>query len=271
MISPLSPEVIASHAAEALRRELATFPKPGLVSLVDHGSHPDMDADCFLRSISAITPHFARMAEVATQGASLTDLQKIGLAAEADMLCATQNRNTHRGAIFCLGLLAAAAGVRHQSPDLSLGEIVQNRWGASIPQAATLPPDSDGIRMCQQFHQGGVRQEAARGFPTLYEIGLPTLRSSAHRGMEAACVQTFFALLERCEDTTLLKRGGAEGLQFARRHAANFLQAGGVENPHWLETAKEIHRAFVERKLTAGGVADLLAATLFVEDIERHP
>ena len=270
MTLPLRPEVIADHAAKALRRELATFPKPGLVSFVDNGSHPDMDADCFLRSISAITAHFAHMAEAAAQGASLADLQKIGLAAEADMLTATQNRNTHRGAIFCLGLLSAAAAVRHQSPGLSLGEIVQDRWGGSIPQASDLSPDSDGIRMCQQFQQGGVRRESACGFPTIYEIGLPALRSSIHQGMEEACVQTFFALLERCEDTTLLKRGGAEGLEFARREARHFLEAGGVENLDWLESAKAIHRKFIERNLTAGGVADLLAATLFVEDIERH-
>jgi len=269
MNSPLPSTVIADLAGEALRQELATFPKPGLVSFVDNGSHPDMDAACFLDSIEAITPSFAQMAEAGRAGATLKDLQEIGLAAEKAMLQTTGGRNTHRGAIFCLGLLAAAAGCRHQVPGLTLGEIVKKQWGRAIPSAKTLPPDSIGIAMCQRYQQGGVREEASRGFPSVFVHGLPALRACLPLGREAACVHTFFAIMENCEDTTLLHRGGRAGQIFAHDAARNFLQKGGVACPDWLTTATEIHHEFVRRNLTAGGVADLLAATLFVEDISR--
>lgn len=258
----LSPAFIAESAAHALREELETYPKPGLVSFVDCGSHPDMCADDFLASIAAITPTFARMAEAA-EHATLTDLQRIGLDAEAAMFAATKGRNTHRGAIFCLGLLVAAAGRRHLEDNASLGEIVHRRWGPDIPTVHELPETSDGIRLCHRYHLGGVRQEAALGFPTVYRHGLLAWRAVRAQDRSAARVQTFFALLQHCEDTTLLKRGGREGLDFAHHEARRFL-AGET-------TALAIHQEFVRRNLTAGGAADLLAATLFIDEIERQP
>jgi triphosphoribosyl-dephospho-CoA synthase len=257
------PALIAAAVTRALREELETYPKPGLVSYVDRGSHPDMDSECFLASIAALEPFFAQMAGAGAAGCALRDLQNIGLKAESAMLAATNGRNTHRGAIFCLGLLAAAAGARTTSQPL--GEIVRQRWGGEIPQAADLPETSAGIALCHRHHLGGVRREAALGFPSVYRHGLPAFRSTNDRS--AARVQAFFALLETCEDTTLLKRGGPEGREFAQAEARRFREQGGVANPRWRETATEIHHAFIRRNLTAGGAADLLAATLFVNDL----
>jgi triphosphoribosyl-dephospho-CoA synthase len=263
----LSAEEIALCAAKALREELETYPKPGLVSLVDQGSHPDMDAPCFLASIEAITPGFAEMAACAA--GSLADLQRIGVTMEQAMRKATNGRNAHRGAIFCLGLLCAAAGVQIAGATESLGQVVATRWGGEIPQAEALEPSSDGVAMCRRFHLGGARREAALGFPSVYQFGLPAYREALSLGRPAARVQAFFAILEHCEDTTLLKRGGLDGRDFARQCARRFLDDGGVANPEWWQRAQEMHREFVRQNLTAGGVADLLAATLFVEDMER--
>src|ERR1700733_3514756 len=113
----LPPALITRCAANALTEELATYPKPGLVSFVDQGSHPDMDAVCFLISIAAIKTFFGEMAEAGADGCRLLDLQRIGISAEESMLNATGGRNTHRGAIYCLGLLAAAAGKQMADKD----------------------------------------------------------------------------------------------------------------------------------------------------------
>lgn len=265
----LAPDLIAQCAAGALREELATFPKPGLVSFVDNGSHPDMSAGDFLASIAAITPAFAAMAAVAARDGSLRGLQQIGLAAEDEMCAVTGGRNTHRGAIFCLGLLAAAAGRRHLEGGLTLGGIVRRCWGPDIPQAEDLPGTSAGIALCRSHGLGGVRREAAQGFPTVYQFGLPAFDAAMPHGRPAARVQAFFSILPHCEDTTLLKRGGPSGLEFARAGARQFLAEGGVARPDWLRAATDLHHAFVDRNLTAGGAADLLAATLFIADI-RH-
>lgn len=261
---------IAKCVSRALRLELETYPKPGLVSRIDNGSHPDMDAQCFLDSIECLEPFFLSLAEAGAAGCSLHQLQEIGIAAEAAMLSATGGRNTHRGAIFSLGLLAAAAGRWSGggiSPGISLGKIVADCWGGEMVLPGELLCVSDGISMCHLHGISGARGEAKRGFPSVYEIGLPALGMSRVEFSDA-CVQAFFELLACCEDTTLLKRGGESGWKFARSEARRFLDAGGVLQQGWMDEAVAIHHVFVERNLTAGGVADLLSATMFVQQME---
>src|SRR6201991_5198101 len=122
-------------AEQCLRLEVQTWPKPGLVSHVDAGSHTDMDADTFRRSAAAIRPHLLALAEAGAQGCAMGRLRIIGLEAEAAMFAATGGVNTHRGAIFGLGLLCAAAGARLgglAERYASLGAIVTRRWSGEI-------------------------------------------------------------------------------------------------------------------------------------------
>ncbi|MGI0503638.1 triphosphoribosyl-dephospho-CoA synthase, partial [Burkholderia sp. ZZQ-2] len=101
---------IAELAERSLVLEIETYPKPGLVSHVDTGSHTDMDAATFARSAAVLRPYFAELADAGARDADMAVLRKIGLRAEHAMLAATGGVNTHRGAIFGLGLLCAAAG-----------------------------------------------------------------------------------------------------------------------------------------------------------------
>ncbi|MCE4224091.1 triphosphoribosyl-dephospho-CoA synthase MdcB [Methylobacterium sp. C25] len=262
--------LIARSAVEALRLELDTYPKPGLVSHVDSGSHDDMDAATFEASAAALEPYFQELAEAGSRGLPMDGLRCIGLAAETAMLAATGGVNTHRGAIFGLGLLASAAGalgagVSPIRPG-ALGTHVARTHAKGILNGPVLL-HAPGARVRRRHGVGGAPAEAAAGFPTVYRIGLPALR----RGMalrpgdpEAARVEACFALTAATEDTNLLHRGGSNGLAFARSAAAEFLDSGGVDQPDWQEQAEAIHRDFKARRLSPGGAADLLAMTLFV-------
>ena len=266
---------VAAVARDSLRAELGTWPKPGLVSHVDQGSHRDMDASTFEASIAAITPFFARLTQAGAAGAGMPELRGIGVAAERAMLAATGGINTHRGAIFGLGLLCAAAGLawsdrRDAWRAASLGEIVRTRWGPSILHGP-IPLRSHGTQAWLRFGMGGARAQAASGFPHVLEVALPTLRlarRSTPGDAEAARVQTFFALLAVLDDTNLVHRGGAEGLRFARQAALGFLGEGGVAQPGWRGRAAVVHQAFVARRLSPGGCADLLAISLFLAALE---
>lgn len=261
---------IAASAVHSLLLELATWPKPGLVSDIDRGSHDDMDADTFRASAGAIGPYFHQLADAGASGCAMGRLRVIGLEAEAAMFAATGGVNTHRGAVFGLGLLCAAAGARAAGQVerwLSLGEIVTRLWGEEIVDGPVLL-HSHGSTVRRRFGAGGARLEAACGFPSAYEIGLPALqRGTGHAGgdAEAARVEACFALVAAVEDTNLLHRGGPEGLRFAQRSAREFLDAGGVAAPDWRQRAKSAHDRFVARRLSPGGSADLLAMTLFVD------
>ncbi|SUE62601.1 triphosphoribosyl-dephospho-CoA synthase MdcB [Roseomonas gilardii] len=261
---------IGGLAAHCLVLEVETWPKPGLVSHLDNGSHTDMDADSFRRSAAAIEPFLARLAIAGIEGATMPRLRAIGLEAERAMLLATGGVNTHRGAIFGLGLLCAAAGARLAGASGTLGEVVERLWGEEILGTPSAP-DSHGGRAARRYGAGGARREAAEGFPTLYRTGLPALRQGALLAPgddEAARVQSCFALIATLGDTNLLHRGGAEGLAFAQEAACGFLAAGGVGQPDWRGTAAAIGAAFVARRLSPGGSADLLAMSLFLRATE---
>ncbi|MGO4125685.1 triphosphoribosyl-dephospho-CoA synthase MdcB [Inquilinus sp. YAF38] len=269
-------ERLGDIASAALLAELETWPKPGLVSHVDSGSHDDMDHTTFRRSAAAIRPFFARLAIAGAAGAEMERLRRIGRDAEEAMLAATGGVNTHRGAIFGLGLLCAAAGAASAEgaparlSATQLTDIVAQCWGDDILRGP-IPLRSNGSGVLRRFGAGGARAEAAAGFPQLREIGLPGLRRGrALAGDEdAARVQAFFALMAEVEDTNLLHRGGGAGLQDAQDAARRFLGDGGVGRGDWEARAVAIHHEFVRRRLSPGGCADLLAATIFLDAVER--
>ncbi|MDM0015226.1 triphosphoribosyl-dephospho-CoA synthase MdcB [Variovorax sp. J22P168] len=266
-------EAIAASAVRCLLLEVATWPKPGLVSHMDSGSHDDMDAETFRRSALAISPYFEALVDAGARGGAMGWLRVIGLEAEAAMLRATSGINTHRGAIFGLGLLCAAAGARgsgHVDGSSTLGAVVTRLWGPAILSGPVLL-HSHGTSMRHRYGAGGARVEAALGFPTVYQLGLPVLRRrlrEAPEDAEAARVEVCFELIAALEDTNLLHRGGPVGLRFARRCARAFLDQGGVRSLGWRDRAREIHQRFVARHLSPGGSADLLAMTLFIDDHE---
>jgi triphosphoribosyl-dephospho-CoA synthase len=273
--NPVSAAAIGAAASSALLAELAAWPKPGLVSYLDNGSHRDMDAAMLRASAAALTPYFEELAQAGQTRAPMETLREIGVRAEAAMLSATNGVNTHRGAIFGLGLLAAAAGASHETaPDgrlragEHLGKFVARHWGAAIMKGP-VPLFSHGSRAWRRYGASGARGEAASGFPSVYEVGLPALRDGRRLGGHtAAAVQACFALIATVTDTNLLHRGGIAGADFAAASAARFLANGGVGHADWQSRAQAVHAEFVARNLSPGGCADLLAMTLFVDALE---
>lgn len=272
------PELIADKAVGALLDEVATWPKPGLVSHVDNGSHNDMDAAMLKASAETLRPFFAELATAGAEGAGMARLRSIGLRAEAAMLAATGGVNTHRGAIFGLGLLCAAAGTVAEisagsAPvaPLRLGDIVIWRWAAEI-ERGPIPLFSHGAGALRRHGAGGARAEAAGGFRNVYEVAWPALRQGRSLQPDdpnAARVQACFALITAVQDTNLLHRGGEEGMRFACEAASSFLSQGGVGAADWRARAAAVHARFVARRLSPGGCADLLAMALFVDALER--
>ena len=263
-------EATGRWASECLKLEVATYPKPGLVSHMDTGAHQDMDAALLNRSATALETYFVDLAEAGAAGAPMGRLRAIGLAAERAMLAKTGGVNTHRGAIFGLGLLCAAAGFRGvYRASGTLGAIVAARWGDEILDGP-IALRSHGAEVARRHGARGARAQAAAGFPAIYDVALPALslgRRLVPGDAEAARVQACMSLIAKVEDTNLLYRGGLEGLAFARRRARQFLDESGVGSADWRVRAAAIHEAFVERRLSPGGCADLLAMALFVDGI----
>lgn len=266
---------IGRLAVRALYDEAVLYPKPGLVSAVDNGAHRDMSIGTFYQSLFALRRYFPAAAAQGAARVPLPALQVEGIAAEVAMLRATRGINTHRGAIFNLGLLCAASGVllADGAPLNARAACarVRGTWGGAIRgDLAFAPADTHGMRVARVFGVGGVRAEAAGGFRSVRTWALPAFRTAlAVTGdRERAAVHALLALIARVADSNLLWRGGREGLAWAQRSAAELLADGGALAPAWRARTIALHRAFVARRLSPGGSADLLAVTLFLDALE---
>jgi triphosphoribosyl-dephospho-CoA synthase len=257
-------------AALALYDELALSPKPGLVTLVDTGSHRDMDARTFLRSISALRGYFMDIAWLGATGSDFIALQRRGIEAEGVMLRATGGVNTHRGAIFMLGLLCAAAGsVLAQGMPLRAATIrsaLVGRWAPALLERAGRPSSLPGGIAARRYGLRGAPEEAAAGFPALFETALPALHDALTRGMgrEAALLDTLFHVMAILDDSNLAHRGGIDGLRYAQKTARAFLETGGAARRNGFAEASRIGTDFVRRNLSPGGAADTLSATCWL-------
>lgn len=271
---PATTALALGHAATlALYDELALAPKPGLVTLTDSGSHADMDARTFVRSLLALRSYFPRIAALGTAGAPFEALEQCGIEAEARMLAATGGINTHRGAVFTLGLLCAAAGAlaaaRQAITSDGLQGMLLKRWGEALAARAHQPPRLPGGQAAQRYGLRSASAEAALGFPVLFATAVPTLRAALHSGaaLQAARINTLFSVIAVLDDANLAHRGGLAGLHFAKQAASSYLASGGACHDAGLLRAHDVARAFARRRLSPGGAADMLAATCWMHRI----
>jgi triphosphoribosyl-dephospho-CoA synthase len=259
-------------AIRSLHAELCLYPKPGLVSPVDNGSHDDMTAATFMRSLFSLRHYFYRITVAGADGADFAALKRLAIAAERRMLEETGGINTHRGAIFSSGLLCAAIGRLHaQDLPLSAQAIratLLAEWGAALAaHTLTNDRDSNGRQAARLHAASGAREEAAQGLPAVFDVALPTLRRTlaAGRPADSARIDALFALMAHVSDTNVYHRGGAQGAMLVRQQARQFMERGGTGQTDWQQQALECHELFIERRLSPGGAADLLGATCLVQ------
>jgi triphosphoribosyl-dephospho-CoA synthase len=272
--SRLAAAAIGRAATLSLYDELSLSPKPGLVTLIDCGSHDDMDAHTFMRSLFSLRRYFVRIAEAGVAGADFAVLERLGIAAEARMLAATGGVNTHRGAIFMLGLLCAAAGAALRahggaSDPAALRDALRRHWGEALARRSQRPPVLPGGVAARRHGLRSASEEAALAFPVLFETALPALKNALARGLapRQARLDTLFHIIAVLDDSNLAHRGGLAGLRDAQRAAQGFLDRGGIARPEGLQEAQAIADDFVRRRLSPGGAADTLAAACWLQRV----
>lgn len=266
---------IAIIAVRSLYKEISLSYKPGLVSFEDSGSHTDMDAKTFIKSIFSLRNYFKKIALAGINAESFKSLQILGLEAEKNMLKATLGINTHKGAIFSLGILCAAVGLlygkRMSINAKNLSSIISFQWGKDILQN-NENVKSNGLNVKKKYGYQGARYEAANGFLSISELALPYFKSTLDKSDDEnnSLIQTLFILMKNIDDTNVLHRGGEDGLEFVKNSSSYFLKNGGVFNKNWKDEIKSLHRKFISKNISPGGSADLLALCYFVFKIEKE-
>jgi len=274
----LLPRIDAEGGAEWLARtatlclidEARLSPKPGLVDSRGSGAHHDLTLELMERSAHSLTPTFQALAQQSwlrpADVALRQTIGRLGREGEQQMMAATGGVNTHRGAIWALGLLVSAVAMLG-------GNAPAQAIAATAAKLAQLPDDaapklfSKGLRATHRYRVPGAREEAQQGFPHIIKLALPQLQHSRQRGSSEAQAQldALMAIMTSLSDTCVLSRAGLEGLEAMRQGASAVLHAGGVASIAGQQALAELDARMLALNASPGGAADLLAATLFLD------
>lgn len=252
------PYLVADLAERALRLELDTTPKPGLVDRCDNGAHKDMDYALMSKSISALRPYLTRLAVESAKDIDPAKIKEIGIEAEKAMLKATGGVNTHKGALFCIGLSVAAASCLACSTGAveaySFKELV-SRVASEIPSAR----GTHGAEAKRSFKAVGALENARAAYPELFVDWLPYYRSL--EGDPFRCHKTLLHIMTTLDDTNILHRRGEEGLARAKSEAARLLEDFSESG------LSSLNKDFIRENISPGGSADMLSLTIFINSI----
>jgi triphosphoribosyl-dephospho-CoA synthase len=267
---------LANLVVGALTDEVTLTPKPGLVDIRGRGAHRDLDWTLMCHSAWALHPTFAAMAEAGQSLANPQSLREaighLGRLGEAEMMRATGGINTHRGAIWAMGLLVTAAASDPTSPSPAAVAARAGMLARLNDRAAPAVTGNKGELACRRYGVGGARGQAAAAFPHVIDVALPELRRSrgAGEGEDAARLNALVAVMSRLDDTCVLSRGGETALYEVQRGASRVLALGGVGRPAGRQALQVLDARLLALHVSPGGAADLLAATLFLDGLEAE-
>jgi triphosphoribosyl-dephospho-CoA synthase len=266
---------LAGMAVNALVDEAMLSPKPGLVDMRGNGAHSDLSWLLMCRSACALRGAFRDMALAGQALGQLPALRRrigaIGRQAESAMMAATGGVNTHRGAIWALGLLVTAAAA-HPGADADAIAFQAGLLARIDDPEAPARTGHKGERACVEHGVGGARGQARAGFPAVTERALPMLRLSRARGDSEpqARINALLAVMAGLDDTCLLARGGRRALEAAQTGARGVLALGGMATPNGRRALAALEKRMHALHVSPGGAADLLAAALLLDRIEQE-
>jgi len=267
-------EKLAGLAVRALITEVCVTPKPGLVDRANCGAHKDMDIFTFIDSAVALYPYFRNIVTLSLNHSGTLDnllptLQPIGIKAEGEMFHATNGVNTHKGAIFSLGVICAAAAVLTGPQAGSPQSLPETCAAIAKARSRGVSESSTGGEVAfVKYGIGGILGEAAAGYPTVFGTALPAIREHTWRGasLQDAAVVALLRLIAIVDDTNIVTRRGIDVLRDIQKKVGERI-SGFDDVDQYLQYAKELDEEFVRQNISPGGCADLLAAALLAHYI----
>lgn len=263
---------LANAARDALLDEARLSPKPGLVDSRGNGAHHDLTLALMERSAHSLAPTFLQLAQHSWQRPADIALRetvgRLGREGEQQMMAATDGVNTHRGAIWALGLLVSASAMH--GAEAHPQQVAHAAAAlASLPDARAPKIFSKGLKASRRWQVPGAREEAQAGFPHVMALALPQLRRSRARGAgeSDARLDALMAVMTSLSDTCVLSRAGMAGLETMQRGARAVLQVGGCATAAGREALARLDAQMLALNASPGGAADLLAAALFIDRV----
>lgn len=274
------PYIIAQLATQALQAELDTTPKPGLVDKDNNGAHRDMDYALMQRSIDTLHPYFVKLALLGCADALPThaSIRDIGIEAEKAMLSATNGVNTHKGALFSMGLAVVAAAHEERKIAANEEQILKERNGGedvlvslqiTIKALAASFPDTNGTHgsKAKLLSKGttaikGALDNAREGYEMLFAEWLPFYIERRKERDAHTLHKTLLRIMCDLDDTNVIYRTDLATAEEVKQEARALLD-------NFSETAlKDMDRHYTTRNISPGGAADMLSLTIFIGSIQ---
>lgn len=289
------PYIIAHLATQALQAELDTTPKPGLVDKDNNGAHRDMDYALMQRSINTLHPYFVKLAQLGCADAlpTHTSIRDIGIEAEKAMLSATNGVNTHKGALFSMGLAVVAAAHEERKIAANEEQILKERNGGedvlvslqtTIKALAASFPDTNGTHgsKAKLLSKGttaikGALDNAREGYEMLFAEWLPFYIERRKEHDAYTLHKTLLRIMCDLDDTNVIYRTdlatAEEVKQEARALLDSFSKAHTAEDKEKriaaeLLALKDMDKRYTARNISPGGAADMLSLTIFIGSIQ---
>lgn len=306
------PYIIAHLATQALQAELDTTPKPGLVDKDNNGAHRDMDHALMQLSINTLHPYFVRLALLgfADTLPSHTVIRDAGIEAEKAMLAATNSVNTHKGALFSMGLAVVAAayeekkaaankeergkeerkeerGKEREEEYLSSLQLTIKALAASFPDTSGTHGSKAKLLSNGTITIKGALDNAREGYEKLFAEWLPFYNERRKSHDAHALHKTLLRIMCDLDDTNVIYRTNVataeEVKQEARALLASFEEAYAAEDKEKCASAieekcasaellalKDMDRRYTARNISPGGAADMLSLTVFIGSIQTY-
>ncbi len=251
------PFLISRLATQSLQTELDLTPKPGLVDKHDSGSHKDMDYDLMKKSINALHPYFTKLAQLGYREdlPFVKEIQALGLQAENAMFKTTNGINTHKGALFSMGLVIICASHLLYTYDNISKENLQicismlaSRW--------EQPEYTHGNQVLKTYRIKGALYNAIDGYKDLFQIWLPYY--TKHKDEEHCLHKLLLLIMSSLDDTNIYYRKDTQTVERVKKQAKELFENFDIEK------LQQLNIEYIKENISSGGAADMLSLTLFI-------
>lgn len=284
---------ISSLAIQAMLYEVACNPSPGLVSIVSTGAHTDMDHYTFMESTSSLIKYLTLSVQAGFSDESpqniLKKCRELGIEAERDMFKKTKGINTHKGMLFLMGVSCIAIGktiynknsfddVKNVIKDMCKGLVekeleplndIVSKY-KSLDEMIKNEELSYGEKLYVLYGMEGIRGEVERGLPIVFHFALDFYKESSDLNKNDRLVNTLIGIMQYSEDSNVLHRHSVEELKKMKQDAKTIIKEGGMRTSKGREKIILMEKEFVEKRISPGGSADLLAITVFFSLVKEY-
>jgi len=242
-----------------------------------------MDFFTFMASSAAISSFFYHCARKGAEFKGdnpvklFESLRPVGMDAEKAMFAATGGVNTHKGLIFSLGIISAAAAlcfVEKERTRLDIeelcGKVSEMTQGLCRRELDCIEKKelTHGEAVYLKYGARGIRGEVEDGFPTVRFCSLPLYKKLVSKNtysLNDVLVETLLHIMSTNEDTNILSRHDMPTLDYVKKYASEAIAAGGMLTQKGKEIVYKMDSDFIQRNISPGGSADLLAVTIMLD------